>query len=187
MEINYKVDAKGLACPMPIVKTRKAVQEMDAGHVIEIEATDKGSTADLEAWAKSVGHEYIGTTEEEGVLKHYLRKADGAEKEEEKHPHVVSNEQLASLLGERDVVILDVREAVEYAFGHIPTAKSMPMGTVQKQLENLDKAQTFYIVCRTGNRSDVVAKQLAAAGFEKVYNVVPGMSGWNGTTTKGEV
>lgn len=183
-KVNYKVDAKGLACPMPIVKTRKAIQEMVAGHIVEVEATDKGSTADLQAWAKSAGHEYIGTTEEEGILKHYLRKADVEEKEEEKHPHIVSNEQLASLLEERKVTILDVRESVEYAFGHIPTAKSMPLSTVAQQVEHLDKAQEFYIVCRSGNRSDLVAKQLAAAGFEKVYNVVPGMSAWNGIIEK---
>lgn len=180
MEINYKVDAKGLACPMPIVKTRKAVQEMDAGHVVEIEATDKGSTADLQAWAKSAGHEYIGSTEEDGVLKHYLRKADAKEKEEEKYPHIVSNEQLAALLKEKDVFILDVRETVEYSFGHIPTAQSMPLSTVAGQLEQLNKEQEIYVVCRTGNRSDLVAKQMAEAGFEKVYNVVPGMSEWNG-------
>ena len=64
--------------------------------MLEVQATDKGSTADLKAWAESSGHHYLGTTEEAGILKHYVRKSSGEEKVEKKHPHIVSNEQLAS-------------------------------------------------------------------------------------------
>lgn len=185
IQADYKVDAKGLACPMPIVKTRKMVKEMQEGRVVEIEATDKGSTADLQAWAKSAGHEYIGTVEDGNILKHYLRKANVTEAEERKFPNVVSNEQLATLLdGKQEIVLLDVREEAEYAFGHIPSAQSMPLNTVEEQLEQLDKESAVYVVCRTGNRSDFAAKKLADAGFKNIFNVVPGMSEWNGTIEK---
>ena len=45
-----KIYAKGLACPMPIVRTKKVMKELEAGQVIEVHATDKGSLADMKAW-----------------------------------------------------------------------------------------------------------------------------------------
>ena len=74
MKSDKVLDAKGLACPMPVVKTKKAIKELDAGDVLEIHATDKGSKADLSAWAKSGGHELLQDTEEKGVLKFWIRK-----------------------------------------------------------------------------------------------------------------
>ncbi|MED3980228.1 sulfurtransferase TusA family protein [Priestia megaterium] len=73
MESNKVLDAKGLACPMPIVKTRKAMNELEAGQVLEIHATDKGAKNDLAAWAKSGGHELL-QTEEGDVLKFWIKK-----------------------------------------------------------------------------------------------------------------
>lgn len=181
ISVDYKVDAKGLACPMPIVKTRKALKDIESGRVVEVEATDKGSTADLKAWSKSAGHEYIGTVEADGVLKHYVRKASEGESSEKKHPHIVSNEQLVEVMArEENVIVLDVREVSEYAFGHIPGAQSMPLNEVEQRFNQLDQASEIYVICRTGNRSDLVAQQLSAAGFEKVINVVPGMYEWKG-------
>jgi tRNA 2-thiouridine synthesizing protein A len=68
------LDAKGLACPMPIVKTKKAINELNTGDVLEIHATDKGAKSDLTAWAKSGGHELLKDTEEDGVLKFWIKK-----------------------------------------------------------------------------------------------------------------
>lgn len=181
IKTDVVLDAKGLACPMPIVKTRKIMKELEAGHVLEVEATDKGSTADLKAWAESSGHQYLGTTEKEGVLKHYLRKTSGEEQPEKKHPHIVSNEELLVILEEdKDALVLDVRESAEFAFGHIAGAKSLPLGDIEKELSDLNKEAEIYVVCSTGNRSDVVAQKLTEVGFPKVTNVVPGMSEWNG-------
>jgi tRNA 2-thiouridine synthesizing protein A len=74
MNSNKTLDAKGLACPMPIVKTKKAMEELNAGEVLEIHATDKGAKNDLAAWAKSGGHELVKDTEEDGVLKFWIIK-----------------------------------------------------------------------------------------------------------------
>ncbi|WP_195696437.1 sulfurtransferase TusA family protein [Priestia megaterium] len=73
MESNKVLDAKGLACPMPIFKTKKAMNELEAGQVLEIHATDKGAKNDLAAWAKSGGHELL-QTEEGDVLKFWIKK-----------------------------------------------------------------------------------------------------------------
>jgi rhodanese-related sulfurtransferase/TusA-related sulfurtransferase len=185
IKTNSVLDAKGLACPMPIVKTKKAINGMESGEVLEIQATDKGSTADLKAWAQSTGHQYLGTIEEGTVLKHYLRKSSGEENEEKKHPNVIQNEELQQKIeANQNALVLDVRESAEYAFSHIPNAKSVPMGEIDEYLNELDKDSEIFVVCRTGNRSDLAAQKLAAAGFNQVINVVPGMSEWSGPTQK---
>ncbi|AJI20789.1 sulfurtransferase TusA family protein [Priestia megaterium] len=73
MESTKVLDAKGLACPMPIVKTKKAMNELEAGQVLEIHATDKGAKNDLAAWAQSGGHELL-QTEEGDVFKFWIKK-----------------------------------------------------------------------------------------------------------------
>ncbi|MGM0792197.1 MAG: sulfurtransferase TusA family protein [Bacillota bacterium] len=181
IKTDSTLDAKGLACPMPIVKTKKMITGMNAGEVLEVLATDKGSKADLKAWAESAGHQYLGTVEEEGVLKHYLRKASGEEVQEKKHPHVVSNEDFEKLVGEDgDIIVLDVRESAEFAFHHIPGAVSIPLGELEERAGELDGEAPVYVVCRTGSRSDLAARMLDAKGFKDVKNVIPGMSQWNG-------
>jgi TusA-related sulfurtransferase len=74
MEANKVLDAKGLACPMPIVKTKKAMEELNTGEILEIHATDKGSKSDLTAWASSGGHVLLKDTEEDDVLKFWIKK-----------------------------------------------------------------------------------------------------------------
>ncbi|RWZ59125.1 hypothetical protein EQV77_07205 [Halobacillus fulvus] len=180
------LDAKGLACPMPIVKTKKSMKDLEPGQVIEVQATDKGSKADLAAWAKSAGHQYLGTIEENDVLKHYVRKANEDEEQEKKHPHVVSNDELTQALNEEDTVVLDVRESAEYAFNHIPGAASIPLGELDERADEIDQSKTVYVVCRTGSRSDLAAQKLSEKGFAQVYNVVPGMSEWSGDTTSNQ-
>ncbi|MED3833246.1 sulfurtransferase TusA family protein [Peribacillus frigoritolerans] len=74
MNADKVLDAKGLACPMPIVKTRKAMNDLQTGQVLEIHVTDKGAQADLAAWSKSGGHELMETAEENDILKFWIRK-----------------------------------------------------------------------------------------------------------------
>ena len=59
---------------MPIVRTKKAITELEAGQILEIHATDKGAKNDLAAWAKSGGHELLTDVEEDGVLKFWIKK-----------------------------------------------------------------------------------------------------------------
>lgn len=185
IQTDYVLDAQGLACPMPIVKTRKVMKQLEPGKVLEIQATDKGSTADLKAWATSVGHHYLGTQEIDGLLKHYVRKSSDEEQEEKKYPHVVYNEELQVILSRNtNALVLDVREVAEYAFSHISGARSLPLGEFENELESIEKEKEIYVVCRTGSRSDIAAQKLAEAGFIQVKNVVPGMSEWNGPVEK---
>lgn len=183
LKTDLVLDAKGLACPMPIVKTKKAINNLEAGQVLEVQATDKGSKADIKAWAQSTGHQYLGTIEEGDVLKHYLRKSSGEETTERKHPLLVQNDELIKKLESSEtVVVLDVREAAEYVFNHIPNSISIPLGDLESRLNELNKEDEIFVICRTGSRSDFAAQKLTENGFAKVYNVVPGMSQWSGQT-----
>lgn len=74
MDSNKVLDAKGLACPMPIVKTKKAMGDMETGQILEVHTTDKGAINDLTAWTKSGGHELLKQEEENGVLKFWIKK-----------------------------------------------------------------------------------------------------------------
>lgn len=179
IKADVQLDAKGLACPMPIVKTKKAMKDLAEGQVLEITATDKGSKADLAAWADSTGNEYIGTNEDGDVLVHYIRKA-GGDSALKPFDKTVKNEDLATC----DGTILDVREQAEFAFGHIPQAKSIPLGELEERISELDSNQDIYVICRTGRRSELAAHKLVEKGFQRVYNVLPGMKEWNGELIK---
>jgi rhodanese-related sulfurtransferase/TusA-related sulfurtransferase len=184
LKANVILDAKGLACPMPIVKTKKTMSGLEAGQVLEVQATDKGSKADIKAWSESTGHQYLGTLEEGEVLRHYIRKSSNDEKIERKHPNVINNSELERKLeASENIVVLDVRETAEYAFNHIPNAISIPLGELEKRTDELDKAKEIYVICRTGSRSDLAAQKLAEKGFTKVINVIPGMNQWTAKTT----
>ncbi len=74
MNADKILDAKGLACPMPIVKTKKAISELESGQVLEIHTTDKGAKNDLAAWARSGGHELINQVVDKEVLKFWIKK-----------------------------------------------------------------------------------------------------------------
>jgi len=75
------LDVKGLNCPMPVIKTKGAFDDLAAGETIEVVSTDSGSMSDIAGWAESTdGAELVDQVEatEDGtaVYKHYVRKAD---------------------------------------------------------------------------------------------------------------
>lgn len=75
MNITQTLDAKGLACPMPIVKTKKAIDAINSGEILEVLVTDKGALNDFTAWAAAGGHTIVEQKEEAGVLYFYIQKA----------------------------------------------------------------------------------------------------------------
>lgn len=186
MKTDLTVDATGLSCPMPIIKAKKAIENLKPGQVLELQATDKGSLADIQAWANASGHQYIGSQQEDKVLKHFIRKANPDEvKEDVSYPHTIQNDKLQKLIAaKQDVVILDVREPVEYAFGHIPNAINIPLGELNHRLNELNREDEVYVICRTGNRSDYACRILSEHGFINVKNVLPGMHQWEGPIEK---
>ena len=74
LEISQHVDARGLSCPMPIVKTAQAVKTVESGNLIEVLATDPGSVKDFAAWARTTGNELIEQASDGGVYRFVLRR-----------------------------------------------------------------------------------------------------------------
>jgi tRNA 2-thiouridine synthesizing protein A len=73
LEIAQHVDAKGLSCPMPIVKTAQAIKTVGPGALIEVLATDPGSVKDFAAWSKSTGNPIVEQSADGGVYRFVLR------------------------------------------------------------------------------------------------------------------
>jgi len=74
-KVDQELDARGLLCPMPIVKTAKAMKELPAGAVLKLLATDRGSITDVPAWADTTGNELLEWHEEDGAFVFLIRKA----------------------------------------------------------------------------------------------------------------
>ena len=68
------VDLKGLNCPMPVLKTKKALDKTEGGKVLKVELTDAGSKSDLPAMIKRTGNELLEMTEGDGVYTFYIKK-----------------------------------------------------------------------------------------------------------------
>ncbi|GET28737.1 sulfurtransferase TusA family protein [Prolixibacter sp. SD074] len=75
IQADKVVDARGTACPGPLLAAKKAIAEITSGQVMEVLSADEGTKKDIPKWATKKGHEYMGTVEESGFFKIYLRKA----------------------------------------------------------------------------------------------------------------
>jgi tRNA 2-thiouridine synthesizing protein A len=74
MKADVKLDCFGLLCPVPIIQTAKKIKEMKVGQVLEIVSTDEGIRADMPAWCKMSGQEFLGLEEEAGIFHVYVKK-----------------------------------------------------------------------------------------------------------------
>ena len=74
IKITRTIDAKGLDCPMPLLKAKKAIESLESGQILEILGTDAGSKIDLPGWCERVGHSYLGVKEEKNFYRFYIQK-----------------------------------------------------------------------------------------------------------------
>jgi tRNA 2-thiouridine synthesizing protein A len=74
IEITQSIDARGLSCPMPIVKTAQAVKAIPSGAAMELLATDPGSIKDVAAWCRATGNELIEQTSDGAVYRFVIRR-----------------------------------------------------------------------------------------------------------------
>jgi tRNA 2-thiouridine synthesizing protein A len=75
-DINFDqmLDAKGMSCPLPILKTKKAIDGLSKDQVLKVETTDPGSKNDMSAWAKRSGNEILRFEEASGTFTFYIKK-----------------------------------------------------------------------------------------------------------------
>lgn len=68
------LDAQGLSCPLPVVKARLEMEKLGSGDILEVIATDPGSVADFQNWAKMSGHELLSSDQDGDVYTYLIRK-----------------------------------------------------------------------------------------------------------------
>lgn len=74
IEVANTVDARGSACPGPLLEAKKGIGKVRVGEVLEVYSNDSGTRTDIPAWAKKVGHEYLGVLEADGYDKHFVKR-----------------------------------------------------------------------------------------------------------------
>jgi TusA-related sulfurtransferase len=74
MDVHKEIDARGLNCPLPILKAKKALADMSSGQVLKVLATDPGSMRDFQSFARQTGHELVEQSSAGAEFTHYLRR-----------------------------------------------------------------------------------------------------------------
>lgn len=184
--VALTIDARGLSCPMPIIRARKGIDTLAVGEVMEVLATDRGAPADFRNWCLQTDQKFLELVQEDGFNRMLIKKVVAETKEKGRlWPHEITNQELASLIAEgKAPLIVDVREPHEYAAGHIPGAIHVPIEEIEQGIAGLEKGATIAVVCRSGRRSDYACQIMSKNGCANVKNVVPGMSEWQGPTEK---
>jgi tRNA 2-thiouridine synthesizing protein A len=72
---EHTLDAKGLNCPLPILKARKALQDVPPGEILEVLSTDPGSVADFQAFCRQTGNELMESTTEDSVYRFLIKRS----------------------------------------------------------------------------------------------------------------
>ena len=74
MDFHKELDARGLNCPLPILKAKKALAEMTTGQVLKVLATDSGAVRDFQAFAKQTGNELLSYSEDNKEITFYMKR-----------------------------------------------------------------------------------------------------------------
>ena len=74
LQVDKQVDARGTACPGPLLEAKRAMASVPTGGILEVLSSDEGTNQDLPLWSKKVGHEYLGTIEEAGYWRIFVRR-----------------------------------------------------------------------------------------------------------------
>jgi len=74
MQFDRELDAQGLNCPLPILRTKKALSEMSTGQVLRVLATDRGAVKDFEAFAKQTGNQLLASNEDGQVFEFFFQR-----------------------------------------------------------------------------------------------------------------
>ena len=92
----------------------------------------------------------------------------------------ISPLQATLMLNRDDALVIDVREPAEWATGHIPNARHIALGQLDKHIQEIEKfkSRPLIVSCQTGNRASTACGKLKKLGFEKVFNLSGGVAAW---------
>ncbi len=101
-----------------------------------------------------------------------MRKLSGIEE--------IAPEKAVQLINQQDAMVIDVREQQEWSGGHLPGARHIPLGDLQKYLKDMEQHHDRHVICQcaSGMRSARAAATLRKAGFERVYSLRGGIHAW---------
>ncbi len=177
------LDCSDFDCPMVLAQLKEALERVEPGRTVEV-ITDSEPRFQmiLKLWAKETNDCYYDFFEKDKRIHHFIKKASpDIRSHHEQHPHVITNTQLKQLLsGGEKIHLLDVREDIEFMIGHVPEAVNVPLSDFTARISAFPREETYYLICRTGNRSDFACKYMKMLGYGNVYNVLPGMYQWDG-------
>ena len=71
---DFSLDARGMQCPMPILKAKKQIKELEIGQILEVISDDPGSKEDFPRWAKRTGNDLLGIFEEDGYARYFIKR-----------------------------------------------------------------------------------------------------------------
>lgn len=94
--------------------------------------------------------------------------------------YMIDAARATQLINREDAAIVDVREMSEYVEGHLPQARSIPLGQLEQRLGDLEKRKDapVILVCQSGSRSTEAGKKLTGLGFSRVYVLEGGVAAW---------
>ncbi len=75
ISFDQTLDCSGLSCPLPVIKTSKAIKQLDVGQVLKVISTDSGSPPDMAAWSLQTGHDLLNSYQENGKFVFFFRRA----------------------------------------------------------------------------------------------------------------
>jgi TusA-related sulfurtransferase len=74
LKVDKTVDARATACPGPLLAAKKAIRDLETDQIMEVMSSDPATKRDVPKWAQKKGHEYLGTIEESGFFRIYMKK-----------------------------------------------------------------------------------------------------------------
>jgi len=74
IKVKQELDARGMSCPLPILKTKKAIDGLAKGEILKMTATDPGSVADMDSWSKRTGHKIVEQSQTDGEFTFFIKK-----------------------------------------------------------------------------------------------------------------
>ena len=187
--IHATIDCSGYDCPMVLVQLKESLDRLESGEIVEVITEDLPNfQLVLKGWTSETNDRYYDSFTEDQKTHHYIQKAmNDVRKEPMLFPNVITNTELKKLLTAKPIHIMDVREDIEFMLGHVPTAFNVPLSNFTENLARFNQEETYYVICRTGNRSDYACKYMKKLGFNRVYNVLPGMVQWDGPVEEEDV
>lgn len=76
IKADRELDCRGMKCPLPVLRTKKAMEDLKNGQILKMTATDKGSKPDMQAFSERTGHSLLAAEEQDGLFIYYVRKEE---------------------------------------------------------------------------------------------------------------